>query len=151
MSRGISLLEVLVVVGILGLLALGISTAAPTFRKRSDLNAGVETVASLLTDARVRTLSSEENSRFGVYFQADRAVLFSGGYATNTPGNIVQFLPNSIQISSIALESGTTSVVFKRLTGDTDQYGTIVLKVREGLSASTTITIGQRGTIEVNK
>lgn len=147
MHKGASILEILIVVSILGFLALGISTSIPQFRKKSDLNAGVQIVAGLLTDARARTLSSEEDSRFGVYFQADRAVLFKGGYATNTPGNVERVLPNRIQISSIALQGATTSVVFKRLTGDTDQYGTIIIQVREGFSASSTITIGSRGTV----
>ena len=150
MKRGVTLLEIIVVLTILTLLAVITFSALPKLTKRNDLSSSVQITASLLAEARSKTLSAENDTQYGVRFLADRAVFFSGAaFSSSTPGNIEKVFPPSVQISSTTLQGGGTDIIFSRLTGDTAQYGTIDIRSLVDASATSTISVGQRGNIKV--
>ena len=142
--RGITLIEMLVVVAILAILA-GIGTLALTsFRSAKTLSADSARVVSMLADARARTLASIDDSQYGVHFATDRSILFKGtSYTDGAATNVTLTLSSNVSISDISLPGGGSDVLFSRLTGKTSQSGSITLSLTGG--TSTRVVIEQSG------
>ena len=150
-TKGFSLLEILVVIGILVLIvALGFSPL-PLFKKTSDLNSSVEDGVSFLLEARAKTLSSQGEMQYGAHFESGKTVFFEGaGYSSGSPSNKQIIHPSSVETSSILLNGGGSEVVFKRLTGETDNNGTITFRVKSDTSRTRVITIEKTGVVSVD-
>lgn len=147
-KNGFTLLEILVSIAIITLLtAIGWNTLS-RFRQTVDLNRSAEAGISSLNDARSRTLSSVDSSQYGVHFQTDSVVLFKGtSYATSNPDNVEFLVPGTVQISSISLTGGGSDVLFARLTGATNQSGTITFRLSANTAETRMITILSSGVI----
>ncbi|MDP2676320.1 MAG: LamG domain-containing protein [bacterium] len=150
--KGFTLVEFLVVALILGLLALGVFTALPRLKKNSDLNSAAQVAASLLIEARARTLSSEGASRFGVHFEPNTITLFTGSvFNPSDASNRAVALPISVEVSCISLGGGASSAVFARLTGETAQYGFVNFRLRSETDAIRTVAVTEAGTIFIDE
>ena len=55
---------------------------------------------------------------------------------------------NSIEISNIVLSGSLSDVLFKRLSGETDNYGSIIISEKGNPLSLKTITIQQSGTVK---
>jgi prepilin-type N-terminal cleavage/methylation domain-containing protein len=135
--RGFTLMEMIVAMSVIVMIASITIGTLPKFQRTSDLNATAEGVVSLLTEARIKTISSsEDGSQFGVYLEADRAVLFKGTtYSEGAPGNREFLFPGTTELSSIDINGGGDQVVFGRLTGATNEYGTLtIINTRGGFT-----------------
>jgi len=149
MIGGFSFIEILIVIGIIGILSAIIIYAFSGLRDSFLLRGEKGRVISLANDARTKTLSSQNDTAYGIHFDADQAVLFAGGtYATGTIGNEVLLLDDRIEISSIDLFGGGSDILFKRLTGETDQIGTVEIQIIGNASSTEVITINSNGGIE---
>jgi prepilin-type N-terminal cleavage/methylation domain-containing protein len=148
--NGFSVIEIIIVIAIMSLLmGLAVSTFI-TYRKREAFNKDTETVTEILTQARAQTLQSKGGLQYGVHFATSQVTLFSGtAYATSTVSNSVYPLISTDLILNISLTGGGSDVIFKRLTGETDQNGTIVVDV-PSLSQTKTVTIYKTGLIDSN-
>lgn len=144
---GISLIETALLLGlILAVLAIVFSGLA-SFRRISLLNSSAESAVSLLHEARSRTLSSRNASQYGVHFAQDRIVLFKGtNFVAGSAENSETLLPSGIDISVIALNGGGADAVFNRLTGATDQYGSVTFRYA-GYSRTLTVSILSTGVV----
>lgn len=127
-KTGFALLETLIVLFILTLLALATYFTFSSFKNKQILNSGVEVLLSVLHDARTRTIASRSNTQYGVNFQSDRLVLFQGASYPGVTVNEV-LLDKDLMISNINFAGGA-SVVFKRLSGATDNTGTVTLGLK---------------------
>ena len=146
--KGFSLLEIIVVIGILVLLAALGTGSLLQFSKTTDLNSSVEGSVSSLLEARSKTLSSQEESQYGVHFESDKIVLFRGAvYFSGDPLNEEAALPSSVETASISLNGGGSDVIFKKLTGETDQYGTVTFRLKSDISKTRVITVGSTGVV----
>lgn len=135
---------------VMGILAAITAGAFLGFVRIKDLAAGADTVTSVLDDARVRTLAATDDTRYGVHFASSSVTLFSGDtYAAGGAGNEVTTLSSGVAIASIALSDGGEEVLFKRLTGEVEQTGTIVVELAADPSQTKTILIEETGLIEV--
>ena len=77
-------------------------------------------------------------------------MLFAGTtYSSSATSNKEYDLDGATSITSISLAGGTSNMIFKKLTGDTDQYGTIVITSSPG-SATKTITVSKNGLVNGN-
>ena len=72
--------------------------------------------------------------------------LYSAGHASNT----VFSLNEGVEIVNISLAGGGSDVVFDRLTGETNQNGSFVIRLKSDNTASTTLTLYGTGIIETN-
>ncbi|MDO8564680.1 MAG: prepilin-type N-terminal cleavage/methylation domain-containing protein [bacterium] len=146
MSKGFTLIEIIIAIAIIAALA-GISAVSlGTTNRQEALHMEVGKVLSLLEQARAQTVSGKGGNAYGVHFEEDRAVLFSGSvYSASNSANIPQVLHKAVSISAITLVGGGSDVVFKKLTGETAQNGTVRLSVRNNANASSTITIAPTG------
>jgi len=143
---GFTLLEILMTIAIFTIITVIIVAPLSDFRASRVLDAGVEDVVTILNEARIDTLSSKNNSQYGVHFESTRMVLFKGTTFVEPDSNNKEVLFDSaLEMPSILLNGSGVDVVFERLSGSTNQYGTIVLRVKNNPSTSITITIEQTG------
>lgn len=157
-SRGISFVEVVIVVAITGML-LAISVLPfNSLNDQQALRNAEDAISALIIDARTRTLSSYNDDRYGVHFssgpttQSSQIVMFKGTtYVAGAGTNVVITLADNAKITNVSLQGGGVDLVFNRLTGGTDQYGTVTLQVTPAATVYTrTITINKAGAIAIN-
>ena len=147
-NRGISLIELLVVVAILIILTVLSFRAFVFFQKESDLTNYTEEIINTLRLARNKTLSSEESSNYGVHFETNKYVLFKGrDYNPSATDNRVYNLSPRMEIYDISLSGGGSDVVFEKILGNTSQSGTVSLRLKNDLTKTNTISISSNGQI----
>lgn len=153
--KGFTIVELLVIVGILIILAAITIPNLRFFQKESDLNNTKEEIINTLRLAQNKTLASEEASQWGVYFTTSTVphqyILFKGKDfdARATSSDKIHKLPKTIKISEIDLWGGE-EVVFARVSGwasTTDQLGKITLELKIDPSKTKTIYIENSGQI----
>lgn len=148
-QKGFTITEILIVIAILAVMVTIVVSAFSKFNNNQSLSGALGEVTSTLNEARANTLASYDNVAYGVHFQTDKVVLFKGSiYSASDPDNEDVTLSSKISISDIALSGGGSEVVFKRLTGKTEQNGTITLSLISEPSKTKTITIQTSGIIE---
>lgn len=136
---GFSAIEILVASGIIALLAGLILWPFASFRDEKLLDGAAEDILTLLDEARGRTLSSDGALSYGVYFES--------GKITLVPDNKEVMLHNSLTISNISLAGGGATVMFKRLTGATDQSGAVTISLAADNSRQRMVVISPAGSV----
>ncbi len=145
-QSGFSLIEIVIVLGILVLISAFLVSPFANFRNTQILQVSVEDVLSTLNKARTQTLAGHGDSAYSVRLETNRVVLFPGEtYSANDPNNQVVNLHSLVNISNISLSGGGSSVVFRRLTGATTKTGTITLSLASDSSVNKVITIPASG------
>ncbi len=143
--KGFSLVE------FIGIFAVTLITTAIVvggflgFKRGSELTLAKEHTLSQLREAKTRTLAARDNAAWGTRFEVDRIILFKESYSAGALENETIILPASAEISAIALAGGGNDAIFKRLTGETDQYGTITIRLKAEPTKIQTIVIQQSG------
>src|SRR3989344_5723777 len=111
MSKGFTLIEILLVVAILALVAGTVAFSLINFRNTQALDGGAELVVSVLIRARQRTLSFESASVYGVRVAAATLTTFQGAVFPGAAQETVA-LPDAVTVSQINLTGGGADVVF---------------------------------------
>lgn len=153
-TKGVSFIEIVIVIAVIGILVAIVVPSLTLFRNEQALRNTTADIVSLLNEARTNTISSINSSQYGVYFESGRAVLFVGSTFTepNATNKEVEF-SNAVTIPSsggISLSGSGSSIVFSRISGDTSNYGTIIVQLVSDTSRSKTITIGKTGRVSTN-
>ena len=149
-GRGVTLIEVVLVVAIMAVLAALSFSALRMLNATRALEGEAARVAAELQKARSLTISSKNNAQFGVHIQSSQVTLFQGTtFVVGSSTNSVLGINPLITISAISLAGGGSDVIFQRLTGKTAYGGTLTLS-RRGSSAIKTITIYATGLVEVH-
>lgn len=153
-NKGITFLEVMIAMAILVLIITVVTPSLSSFRNQQSLKNTTDDIVSLLNQARMQTLSSQNSTYYSVHFESGRAVLFTGGTFTEPNGTNKQItfdgrvlIPAS---GGINLFGGGTNISFTRLTGDTNQYGTIIIRLVSDATKQKTITINKLGIASTN-
>ena len=147
-SPGFTLIEMLVVMGLLVILAsLGLLVSMETYRGSSFRNER-DTVVSILQKARSQAVSNvclgspcPDGAPHGVHVQNDKYVIFQGTtYSSGSSLNeIIKPRISTTQITE------TTDIVFAQLSGSVTTPGTIT--VSDNTGHSSVITINSEGQI----
>ncbi len=151
-KRGFTIIEVIVVITIIVILATVSITALYSLQKRSHLDNGIQEFVNILKFAQNKTLSSENNNQYGVYLDnsvsPNKYVLFEGSsYALrNISADLIYFLHQTVEFFGINLNGGN-EIVFDKLTGMTQQSGSIVLRLKADTSQNKTVYISNVGAI----
>ena len=139
--RGFTLIEILVSITVIVIVILVVVSGLSSFRKSAELNQAVDGVVSQLREARRRTIESKDASQWGVHRESSRTTLFKGAaYSAGAPDNEVFTLPSAVTAA------GPADIVFKRISGDTDNAGTVTLTLGTDIR---TINIRSSGLIEL--
>jgi len=150
-NRGFTILEILIALAILAMALTVTFFSFSRFNSSQALDKSADAVISILEEARSRTLSSVGASQYGVELEEFEVVLFKGAtYSLADPNNVITSLNTLVAIRNINLAGGGTSVVFKRLTGSTDEVGTAEIFLKASPTTFRTITISNTGVVEWN-
>ena len=150
-TKGFSLLEIIIALAILGVIATLVINPFTSFRDHQVLNGAVEEILASLQQARVKTLSSEGGNQYGIHFASNQVVLFAGTtYDPVNPSNQDIGLSSSVTISGISLAGGSSDIVFQKLTGVTNQSGTVTIELNSDPTLVKTVTINSNGISDVN-
>ena len=107
-------------------------------------------IESALKLAQSKTLSSLNQTNYGIHLEADSYVSFIGGTYNPADINNVTFnISENLEIYNISFNGGDSEIIFKRLTGKTDQYGSLNLRIKN-TSQEKILNIESSGTISIN-
>jgi len=152
-NKGISIVETLIVICIISVVVAIIIPNLSEFRNQQVLKNTTEDVVSLINEARNNTISSKNSNAYGVHFQSDRAILFSGlSFVPSVDNKQIDFdsavlIPGT---GGINLTGGGSDIIFNRITGDTVNNGTIVIQLANDSSRQKIINISILGIISTN-
>lgn len=152
-NSGFTLIELLTILGILIIITATAVPAYRNFQKESDLTNSTEEIINILRVAQSKTLASEQDSQWGVYFSTttvpNQYTLFKGvDYASRDTffdQNYTIF--SSVETNEIDLTESDSEVVFNKLTGTTSNYGSISLRLITDISKTKTIIVEYSGQI----
>lgn len=149
-SKGISVLEVIIGISLVLILIRVAIIPLVDYRASVSVRTQAESIASMLVDAKNKTLSSVGATQYGVHFTTDDYTLFAGAsYNSNNSQNVTLTL-DSATITDISLQGGGADVVFARLLGTVSSYGTITITSTKDSSQEKIITITKSGAVSVN-
>lgn len=134
-QKGFTYVELMVVTGITAILFGLITINLLKFQNSTSTQSNLDTLISDLKSQQLKAmLGSTEgrtsNDSYGIYFMADRYILFHGTtYNSGDTSNFTVQLPTDVRIQSTTLPNN--SAVFTKLSGDLQGY----------VSGSNTITV----------
>lgn len=140
-------MELLMIIAILILIGMVAMPKLIDFQREQSIKNTAENIVSFLNKAKSDSLSSLNSNNYGIHFEDDHMIYFSGlTFSESDPGN------EQIDFESgVTLESGVGSnIIFPKLTGDVIGYGSIVIKLTALPSRTKTITISKTGSISSN-
>jgi len=134
-KKGISIIEVLAVIAIIGVLISVVSFQLSKSREQQVLkNAAADTLSSI-NKARTQTLSSLNSSVYGIHFESNNVIIFKGTvFNVNDASNEIVDIIAPANISNVTLGGvGGVSgeMYFNRLYGVPSKTGTITKGVPE--------------------
>lgn len=146
-KSGLTLLELAIVIGIIGLLVSMIISSFGKVGGSEALDTTTMTVISVLNEAKSEAISSKDASSYGVRILPNQLISFEG---TSSPG----INSKTITISNLVVLSTSTGigndVVFNNVTARTSASGTITITVLNDSTKKSTIRIYSTGVIEKN-
>ncbi len=147
-NKGFTLMELIMVIVIFTVIASVTFYFFGGFNKKEILEKDAASLTALIRNARLLSVTSKDASPFSIHLESDKAVLFEGSLyvAGGLNEKTVEF-SREVYMSAYSINNGGPDIVFTRLTGETLNYGTVKLSLRDD-SASTTITILRTGVIQ---
>jgi len=131
--QGYTLMEIMVVIGILAAISFIVFAFFNDYRKVQGIRQDSELVESLLYKARNNTLSSKGAYEYGVHFASSSVVMFQGNtYIPAASTNQAFSLTSGVTVSSLSLSGGAVDIVFSKLSGEPSRAGTITLTSTSG-------------------
>ena len=148
--KGFTLIEVLVVITIIVILSSVAVNSYFSFRYQSDLNTNAQIILNVLTLTQSKTLASEGASNYGVHFEQEKCVLFKGDSyspvaSDNKTYNFSSWLEIPVYDSGLDLNGGGAEVIFDRISGNTSQFGTVKIQVKNNSGKYQIIKIESSG------
>ncbi len=153
--RGFTLVEILVIIGIMVILVAFAIPSYRFFQRESDLNNSAEEIINTLRLAQSKTLASEGASQYGVYFDQTisphQYTLFKGtGYTLRDSSfDEIHKLPESIEIFAINLNGGGSEVIFDRILGTTSHFGSLSIRLKNDPGKTKNIYIENSGQVDL--
>ncbi len=152
-QKGFTLIEFLIVIAIVIVLFTAVMASQGGFLVKNYSNNYAEQMIFGLRTAQMRSITNFKNDTWGVYFDDtnNKAVLFKGAdYSSrDTSYDITTEFPDVLSFSNISLNGGVDYVVFDKVSGETNQYGSISITDEDGKENIININIG--GVVALNE
>ncbi len=136
-SAGLTLIELLIVIGIIAIVGATIIPVASGFLVRNYLKNKTNEVVSSLRTAQINSLNGKEDRQWGVVISASSIKMYAVGDAAFDQ---TFSIPSSISITQ-------DTIVFDKLTGNPD--ATAAITVSSNAGQSNTIIVNEVGTVNV--
>ncbi len=147
---GFTFMETIIALGLLLLMLAIVLPNIKNSRGRDNLNSTSSQIISVIEKAQNQTLNSLDALQYSVRVEATRVVLFSGtNFTEGAVGNEILLYENGVQ-ATWSLNGGGQTLSFARLTGDTNNYGTITISLTTLPSTNKIITVLKTGSVSVN-
>jgi len=148
-QRGFTLIELVIVVSVLVILASLVLPGFNFWQRQSSLDSTAQEILSTLRLAQNKTLASEGDANFGVYFEPTKFTLFKGTtYYPDSPDNSVHNLSPTVLLSNVNLGGGNF-VVFDRLSGTAANYGSLKIEAQSDSTKYKTVFVDSSGTVSL--
>lgn len=147
-NYGISIIEMIIAIAIGAILVTAVVISFSSFRNSKIVDVSADQILSAINEARVKTVSSEDYSRFGVHFETGRTVLFKGKgdvFTEPNSSNVQMTLSPLVEISDLSLNGGGADIVFQKLTGKTSNYGSLRVRLKSDNNKYKTISVKSTG------
>jgi len=148
MLKAYTLIELLIVIGILAILTGLASLSMVSFSKGTDIDTTASIVSGALKEARGNSMADIDDKTWGVYLEDSRAIVYShsgGGFNPSDPNNSPRVLASHTSLSW-NLAGGGEHIEFTKRTGAVLNDGTISIS---GQSVATKIiSVNSQGMIE---
>ena len=149
LGEGFTLIEVLIVIGVMALLVGLSSLSLVSFGKGSELDSARTSVVQALRESQSNSLANLGNNPWGVHFEANKVVIFQDTGSGYNPGDSVnnrtKVMPKGVTISW-SLTGGTDYLMFDKGLGTTLNNGTVTITSTANTTA--TVTINKEGMID---
>lgn len=145
---GFSLIEILVAIGILGIIFAIVMNGFMNSANKNTLDNQAVIVNSYITEARNNSVASLNNSEYGIKVSTSSINLFKGtSYSVGASDNKIYSLPSGLNLSS-TFPQGASSFYFNRVTGEPSATGTITVNQSKNNSVKV-ISIQKTGLSEI--
>lgn len=139
-NLGITLIEVIVVIGIIGILVSISTSTYNSFKAHENLQISTAGVVEGIRHAQTNAQIGKGDSDWGVKILPFSILIFKGSsYSGRDPS-----ADQTLKFSGGVVASGSDEIVFLKLTGATDDAGTITLTNSYGTQE---ILINEKGTL----
>lgn len=152
MKRGVTLLEMIVVIGILGVLLAIAMPSYRNFQKSVEVTSIAENIEGVLRETQSESMAVKNGQKHGVYFNSssNQYIKFEGdAYVSGDPNNIIYQISDKVEMTDISLAVTGNSVVFEKLNGGTDNYGSVTITHATDTSFTKSINISHEGKISL--
>ncbi|MCA9391815.1 prepilin-type N-terminal cleavage/methylation domain-containing protein [candidate division WWE3 bacterium] len=144
-ERGFTLIELIVVIGVLLLLAGAAAPIYGNFQVRTQIREATTTVVTSLRNARERSVARIDDSTYGVYFASgsSEVVLFKGDSYAGRDQNYDEIYPIT---SSLTMSSTFTAdaITFTKGLGIASEGGGVVIS---SSAESSTVSVNDKGVV----
>jgi prepilin-type N-terminal cleavage/methylation domain-containing protein len=149
LKKGLTLIEMLIVIAVLVFLTAGGLRVFGSFNESQNLDKSAAKIRGLLEEARSLTLASKGDMQYGVHLETGKAVLYQGPtYNASASSNVSITFPSKVSISNITLTGGGSDVLFSRVTGTVSSYGTTTLSLLTS-SSTKALVVYRTGLVEI--
>lgn len=152
-ERGFTLVELGIVFGIIALLFGFVTFNLVNVQKITSINSAIDTLASDIKSQQTKAMAGAADNgtgeSYGIYFQSDRYILFTGTtYFSTNSSNFTIMLGSNIEFVNSTFPDN--SLVFSHQSGEfngfIDGRNTIAIQNIQGLGKKT-ITVNRYGTM----
>jgi Tfp pilus assembly protein FimT len=150
MTKGVSLVELMVILGIMAIVSGAAFLSIPGLISRNALNFATENLIAYLRDTRQKSVSQEQGNKWGVHFEgvagdADWYEIFYGAdYVSGTKTARVTLSPNLKFLEPA--EGFSKDIIFSKITGAAASTS-IRISLADNESVFNTINISSVGMI----
>lgn len=153
-NKGATLVELLIVISVIAIISVVALLNLLGRSAQTDLNNVTEQMASLLREARSRSVSQASSTSWGVHFGNSTAttpfyaLFYSQTYGTSTTIGYYR-LPSGLDYATSSIPSGSSvDVTFTQLSGQASASTSIKIYVSgKGTSNSSTINVASSGAV----
>ncbi len=126
--KGMTLIEVLLVIGLLGTIVALAIPFYQSFQVTSELDNTTHEIISALRLAQARAMASENFEAHGVHFEAMNFTVFSGDqFDANDPENFTTEISGTLSINA-----ETADLIFAKISGLPEKTSQVIISANSG-------------------